>query len=207
MILLYTFICILYGIIKIGINFFSLEIYRIRRRDTMPQALSIVSILVILMMFAFSMQLMSIAPAYVTFGDQKLADGEDCTLKESKTHLTIGADTEKFLGCQMTIIAQVYTKIQLSVPLFSLIYFIMSWVFIAFFAIFFVYHVHYKRGQYANNLRGYSSLGQDDDEELDEDLQMFIKRSFKEDATEFSSSGEGLAQRIKNDRMAERLER
>ena len=34
--LLYTFICILYGIIKIGINFFSLEIYKIRRRDTMP---------------------------------------------------------------------------------------------------------------------------------------------------------------------------
>lgn len=68
-ILLYTFICILYGIIKIGINFFSLEIYKIRRRDTMPQALSIVSMLVILMMFAFSMQLMSIAPSYVTFGD------------------------------------------------------------------------------------------------------------------------------------------
>jgi len=34
--LLYTFICILYGIVKIGINFFSLEIYKIRRRDTMP---------------------------------------------------------------------------------------------------------------------------------------------------------------------------
>lgn len=68
-ILLYTFVCLLYGIIKIGINFFSLELYKIRRRDTMPQALSIVSILVIIMMFAFSMQLMSIAPGYVTFGD------------------------------------------------------------------------------------------------------------------------------------------
>ena len=53
--LIYTFICVLYGIVKIGINFFSLEIYRIKHRDTMPQALSIVSILVILMMFAFSM--------------------------------------------------------------------------------------------------------------------------------------------------------
>jgi LMBR1 domain-containing protein 1 len=35
-ILLYTFICILYGIVKIGINFFSIDIYRIKRRDTMP---------------------------------------------------------------------------------------------------------------------------------------------------------------------------
>jgi len=69
---IYTFICVLYGIIKIGINFFRLELYRLRRRDTMPQALSIVSILVILMMFAFSMQLMSIAPMYVTFGDQRV---------------------------------------------------------------------------------------------------------------------------------------
>ena len=58
----------------------------------MPQALSIVSILMILMMFAFSMQLMSIAPMYVTFGDQKhliqdtdSADKqyESCTLKQS----------------------------------------------------------------------------------------------------------------------------
>ena len=36
LLLLYTFVCILYGIIKIGINFFSLEIFKIRRRDTMP---------------------------------------------------------------------------------------------------------------------------------------------------------------------------
>lgn len=54
-ILFYTFICVLYGVIKIGINLFSLEIYKIKRRETIPQALSIVSVLVILMMFAFSM--------------------------------------------------------------------------------------------------------------------------------------------------------
>jgi len=35
-VLLYTFITILYGIIKIGISFFSYSLYRIRRRDTMP---------------------------------------------------------------------------------------------------------------------------------------------------------------------------
>ena len=82
--LLYTFICIIYGISKIGINFFSIEFYKIRRRDTMPQALSIVSILVILMMFSFSMQLMSIAPTYVTFGDAIESSGQSCTLKNSR---------------------------------------------------------------------------------------------------------------------------
>ena len=82
--LLYTFICIIYGISKIGVNFFSIEFYKIRARDTMPQALSIVSILVILMMFSFSMQLMSIAPTYVTFGDAIESSGQSCTLKNSR---------------------------------------------------------------------------------------------------------------------------
>jgi len=34
--LMYTFICIIYGLIKIGINFFGLELYRIKKRNTMP---------------------------------------------------------------------------------------------------------------------------------------------------------------------------
>lgn len=83
--LVYTFICILYGLVTLGVNLFGMSLYRLKKRDTMPQALSIVSILVILMMFAFSMQLMSIAPMYVTFGDQRVNgdSGEKCTLKES----------------------------------------------------------------------------------------------------------------------------
>ena len=36
LILIYTFICIFYGIVKIGINFFTLEIFKIKRRDSMP---------------------------------------------------------------------------------------------------------------------------------------------------------------------------
>ena len=60
--LLFTFICILYGIVKIGLAFFSEEFHKIKKRETFPQALSIMAVLVILMMFAFSMQLMSIAP-------------------------------------------------------------------------------------------------------------------------------------------------
>jgi len=67
--LVYVFNCVLFGLVRIGISFLSLELYKIRRRDTMPQAMSVLSGLVILMMFAFSMELMSIAPNYLTFGD------------------------------------------------------------------------------------------------------------------------------------------
>lgn len=78
----------------------------------MPQALSVVSILVILMMFAFSMQLMSIAPNYVTFGDQKLKkeddknDNENCSLREGKIdNFQFGQKMIVGYGCQMTMIA------------------------------------------------------------------------------------------------------
>ena len=166
----------------------------------MPQALSIVSILVILMMFAFSMQLMSIAPTYVTFGDQKLkisdTEFEKCTLKESKIdHIDLGKMVVGY-GCQMTMIAQLYTKIQLTVPLFSLIYYVLSWAFIGFFIAFLIFHAYYKKSYQSASLQGYTTLGQDDDDEQDEDLQKFIKRSYKED-------NPGLSQRLNADRIVE----
>jgi len=63
-----------------------------------------------------------------------------------------------------------------------------------------------------NNLPGYSSLNQYDDDDLDEDLQMFIKGSFKDDDANSSmgitqGSNDGLAQMIKEDKMAERFQR
>jgi len=191
--LLYTFVCILYGIVKIGINFFSLEIYRIKRRDTMPQALSIVSILVILMMFAFSMQLMSIAPTYVTFGDQRVgAQSAACSLRDTK-HFALDDMIKVHIGCHMTMISELYMKIQLSVPLFSIIYFILSWTFLICFCFFMVYHAFFKKYYQSHHLPGYSPLGQDDEEEQDEDLQRFMKGS---------SSNSGLHQRIIGDKMA-----
>lgn len=48
-------------------------------------------------------------------------------------------------GCQMTMIAQLYNKMQLSLPLSCLIYFMLSWAFTAFFILFTVYHGYYKK--------------------------------------------------------------
>ena len=184
-ILIYTFICILFGIVKIGINFFGLEIYRLKKRDTLPQALSVVSILVILMMFAFSMQLMSIAPMYVTFGDQRVngASAEKCTLKESQiSHKSISEehDMNVGFGCQMTMIAQLYTKIQLSLPAFTICYFMLSWAFIVLFCAFMAYHAHFKQNYLSQQLSGYSQLNGNDFEEQDEDLQSFIKSTLND---------------------------
>lgn len=84
--LIYVFICVIYGLVRIGIGFLSPTESRIRRRDSSPQSLSILSGLVILMMFAFSMQLMSMAPVYLTFGDQRLpGTDKKCTLDTAQT--------------------------------------------------------------------------------------------------------------------------
>merc|ERR1719329_155147 len=120
----YCLICIFYSICKIGINFFSYEIFKVKRRETLPQALSITSVLVVLMMFAFSMQIMTIAPKYTMFGDQRVdkQSMEKCTLKNGKSMHTKGTDEEKQgawglnfeegFGCQMSMISQLYNKME-----------------------------------------------------------------------------------------------
>ena len=47
----------------------------------------------------------------------------------------------------MTTISLLYTKIQLTIPLFSLIYFLLSWVYIFVFVVFLVYHTQKKQYQ------------------------------------------------------------
>lgn len=138
---------------------------------------------------------MSIAPMYVTFGDQKhqIDDStsdkkfESCTLKQSTmNHEFTNQDAkdkmEQGIGCQMTTIAQIYNKILLTVPMFALIYYILSWIFIGFFIFFLVYHSYYKRAYQSHSLKGYTTLGQNDDDDQDDDLQLFLSRkSYKED--------------------------
>jgi len=118
---------------------------------------------------------MSIAPMYVTFGDQRVdgTSGVKCTLKESQiSHKSIseGHVMNVGFGCQMTMIAQLYTKIQLSLPAFTTCYFMLSWTFILFFAAFLAYHGHYKSNYASHDMAGYGQLNTADYEEQDEDL-------------------------------------
>lgn len=83
----YVVICVYWSIVKIGINFFTYELYRVKRRETLPQALSIFSVLVMFMMFAYTMQVMTVVPMYTMFGDQRVdkESMEKCTLKNGRS--------------------------------------------------------------------------------------------------------------------------
>ena len=84
--------------------------------------------------------------------------------------------------------------------MFALIYYLLSWIFIGFFIFFLVYHSYYKRAYQSHSLKGYTTLGQNDDDDQDEDLQLFLSRkSYKED-------NPGLSQRLNADKLAENRE-
>jgi len=89
-------------------------------------------------------------------------------------------------------------KMQLSVPLFSIIYFILSWIFIGCFIFFTVYHAAYKNYYKSAelNLPGYSPLGQEEDDDQDEDLMILLKGG--------KDLGKNLHQRIIGDKMADK---
>lgn len=100
--------------------------------------------------------------------------------------------------CQVTMIAQLYTKILLTVPLFSLIYFLLSWAFVACFVVFLFYH-YQKKSYQSNNLSGYSALGQADDDDQDEDLQAFINKGLYGGAAQEEEENDALNQMMEQD--------
>lgn len=52
----YAFMTSLYGVIKVGINVIpGNENQKIKKRDTYPQAMSVVTLLIVTIMFSFSM--------------------------------------------------------------------------------------------------------------------------------------------------------
>jgi hypothetical protein len=71
--------------------------------------MSVVAILIVTIMFSFSMQIMTFAPQYLTFGFQKDENGKLCSLNESKmSHLAVKNfyhKSEIGFGCQMTVLA------------------------------------------------------------------------------------------------------
>tara|TARA_B110001450_G_C17604296_1_gene474370 strand:+ start:966 stop:1229 length:264 start_codon:yes stop_codon:yes gene_type:complete len=83
------------------------------------------------------------------------------------------------------------------VPLFSLIYFLLSWAFIVCFIVFIFYH-YQKKSYQSNNLSGYSALGQGDDDDQDEDLQAFINKGLYGGAQE-EEENDALNQMMEQD--------
>lgn len=76
------------------------------------------------------------------------------------------------IGCKMTMISELYTKILLSQPVFSVVYFFLSWVFIVCFIYFTVFHMCFKVYYQSETRPGFKPLShyEEDIEEVEEVL-------------------------------------
>eukprot|EP00347_Sterkiella_histriomuscorum_P022538 403338112 len=177
-ILFYVFISCLFGIVRLGIRTFWLNTFHIKKRDTSAQALTLASFFIILMVFAFSMQLLTIAPQYTTFGSQKLKNGQPCGLQQNSTKMTRLKQSDQ---CEMTAISSFYNKIMLSMPFFGILYFILSWAFVITFFIFLLYHIS-KKVESNYTLKDYQ------DDEI-QDLKEFISKKSHSNSTTATTRG------------------
>jgi len=148
-----------------------------------------------LMMTAFSMQVMTIAPIYTMFGDQRVDKEkmELCTLKNGKMHHDSGNDKEEKegdwgmerpagFGCQMTMISQLYNKMELGLPAFAILEYFLHWAFIIAFFVFLAYHGHYKEAYLQEKMGSeYAVLSLNDGDDQDEDLNLFMNCTLNKD--------------------------
>ncbi|CAG9328401.1 LMBRD1 [Blepharisma stoltei] len=127
LLILYIFIASIYGIVRWGIRFLCVSVFTIKKKRTMPQALLVASIIMMLVVLGISVAILTVVPAYTTFGSQKfVSDGKtvECSLENFNEN-----------ECVMSNISSFFNRISLSIPLFSAVVYLMNWLFMAVFIV------------------------------------------------------------------------
>eukprot|EP00753_Platysulcus_tardus_P010815 PLAT3072.1.p1 GENE.PLAT3072.1~~PLAT3072.1.p1 ORF type:complete len:536 (+),score=246.98 PLAT3072.1:26-1633(+) len=171
---LYVFACSLYGVTSIGLRVLCVPLYRIKRRATASQALLLMGAVMMFVIQVQSMELLTLAPQYTTFGDQtysKLVVDSDSSSKTGSDGLEQEALPCRLdvmsKSCAMSQIAIFLNRITVSMPFFAVVYYGASWLFVGFFLIFFIYAL--TRGKSGN-----LALELDSDEEADQ-LELLVE--------------------------------
>ena len=135
--LLYVFVATLYAIIQLGVRVAFVTLYQIRKGHTSPQGLLVLSFLMIVILFSFSMEVLTLMPQYATFGSQRFVNEHGKKELCSTSALQGGAGRY----CKMSTIALFYNKMAIANPVLSDVYFGLSWAFVAFSSVFALYHM------------------------------------------------------------------
>eukprot|EP00927_Polykrikos_kofoidii_P013038 TRINITY_DN15678_c0_g1_i1.p1 TRINITY_DN15678_c0_g1~~TRINITY_DN15678_c0_g1_i1.p1 ORF type:complete len:539 (-),score=103.26 TRINITY_DN15678_c0_g1_i1:43-1659(-) len=131
---LYIFFASIFGIIGLGIRVFCLTMYALRSRKTMPQALLVLCNVMAYILLALCMAMLTIAPNYSAFGSQTVS-GDDGSVAWCSMDR---ANNTRSSSCRVSVISAFFSRITVSMPLFSVAYFFANWCFvIVFFAVFF----------------------------------------------------------------------
>ncbi|PRD28894.1 UNVERIFIED_CONTAM: lysosomal cobalamin transporter [Trichonephila clavipes] len=134
LIIIFLLICTVSGMRYLGICCLCVSMYRIRPNRTPPQALIMLSFILMFVVLAFHILMYSVIPTYTTFGSQYYCkDGNGtCVL----TACTLDASPD---DCVMTRGAAFVITFAYKAWIFSAIYYWMTWVFLAAFIISFIW--------------------------------------------------------------------
>lgn len=148
-VILWFFVCTLYGVTQIGVRFFCVRMYNFRPGKTPHNGLMMAIWFVMFVVLAINIQLLSLAPNYAMFGHQFYLGGKSDTstshascvvaLKEPSTFNKAYATAEQkalykaypenYL-CVHTQLYGFYVGITIHMPIFGLIFFVGQWLFL-----------------------------------------------------------------------------
>jgi len=134
-IIAYIFFATLSGIMRIGIRFFWVYMYKVRPKATVPQGLLLTCMLLVFGLLYLNTAILTIAPQYGTFGYQKycnLTDPENLTPcadhPEEIFPCSLDSPSDK---CTQTAFSILVNRITVLTPFFGVVFFIGDWLFMA----------------------------------------------------------------------------
>ncbi|KAJ3089376.1 hypothetical protein HK102_006538 [Quaeritorhiza haematococci] len=133
LLVLYFFFATLVGIIRIGVRFFWVFLFHIKRAGTPPQGLLFTLVLLILAILPLNYTTLTIAPQYATFGAQTYCNNtvkgvRDCSATPDKiVPCTIKAPTDI---CTPSVFSTLMNRIIYNTPFFGLAYFYAQYIFL-----------------------------------------------------------------------------
>ncbi|KAG9493753.1 hypothetical protein GDO78_001562 [Eleutherodactylus coqui] len=130
-IIMYFFFTSMAGIRNMGIWFFWVRLYKIRRERTRPQALLFLCMILLLIVLHTSYMIYSLAPQYVMYGSQKyLVEGY--SMRNSSSLVSVNCDANA--PADQCTVTRTYLFLH-KFWFFSTIYYFGNWVFIGVFVI------------------------------------------------------------------------
>jgi LMBR1 domain-containing protein 1 len=124
----YIFFATLSGIVGLGIRFLWMTLYKLQPRHTAPQGLLLMAAYLMLAVLALNMEILTLAPQYATWGDQKYTnetsgDTVPCSMDSPIYNGTNG-------GCKMTEIGMFVSFISVRMPFFAGAFFYGTFAFL-----------------------------------------------------------------------------
>ena len=119
----FWFMATISGMTRIGIRFLWVSLYKIRTRKTVPQGVLLVAMVMNFLLLTFSLQLLTLAPQYTTFGAQTYI-GSDGDVLPCSRHIST---------CTPTRLANLVSRVSVQMSFFSLVFYYENWAFVGFF--------------------------------------------------------------------------